>query len=276
MTDAAPARRSRGDVAVACRHLIRLYESTTGSVSAIRGVDLDIEAGLITAVRGPSGSGKTTFLRLIAGLDRPSAGSVTVAGVDLNSLSAGARAKARARLLTHVHQRPIDNLFPHLTAVQQLARLADGPDDADAALAEVELESVASHRPSQMSGGERQRLAVALAIVARHPVLIADEPTAQLDDDAADATLDALWALRERGTAVIVATHDPRVVDRVDQVVLLRDGAVSSVTAAGTELAVIDGSGRVQLPPEARQAFDEGRARITFDPDTGQVRLDRP
>lgn len=261
-----------------CDHLVKVYDAPTGRVQAVRGVDLEIHAGSITAIVGPSGSGKSSLLRMLAGLDRPTAGVATVAGIDLNSLRPGRRAKERARLLTHVYQRPTDNLLDHLTAAQQLWRIARprSVTAVDAALAALDLGHRRDHVPAEMSGGERQRLAFARAAVAHHALVIADEPTAQLDGAAATATLDTMARLAADGITVLVATHDPRLLDRVDQVVTLRDGAVASVAAGGTELAVIDGSGRLQLPPEIRDRFPERRAAIRWDEDTGRMIVERP
>ena len=268
------------DVILRCDHLVRVYDSPTGRVQAVRGIDLEIEAGSVSAVVGPSGSGKSSLLRMLAGLDRPTAGVVTVAGVDLNALRPGRRARTRARLLTHVHQNPTDNLLAHLTAAQQLWRIARPRDEAarivDEALEALGLASRRDHTPVEMSGGECQRLAFARAAVAGHRLVIADEPTAQLDGASATATLDAMTMLAARGVTVLVATHDQRLLEGVDQVVTLRDGAVASVSTAGTELAVIDGSGRLQLPPAIRQRFPERRARVAWDDEAGHMIVERP
>lgn len=266
----------RADLAVECRQLVRLYESAGGAVQAVRGVDLEVERGMVTAVLGPSGSGKSTLLRMIGGFDRPSAGSVAVLGEDLFALTARGRARRRAALVSHVEQRPSDNLFAHLSAHQQLARLTRDRTRPDDALDAVGLRDRRDRLPSALSGGERQRLAIARSLVADHPLVIADEPTSQLDGRAAEATLDALHVLAARGAAVIVATHDPRVIRRVDQQILLRDGAVASVSGASAETVVIDRSGRVQLPPDVRAAFPDRRAVLTFDPETSTAELRRP
>lgn len=265
---------------IACEHLVKVYDSPTGRVQAVRGVDLEFERGVPTAIVGPSGSGKSSLLRMLAALDQPTAGLVTVAGEDLNGMRPGRRARRRGRLLTHVYQRPLDNLLGHLTAAQQLLRLARPRSQADdvvrGALSELGLEARRHHTPAEMSGGEQQRLAFARAVVAGHELVIADEPTAELDSDSAAAVLDTIDLLSDRGVTVLLATHDPRVLGRMAHVVMLRDGAVASVTTAGTELAVIDRSGRLQLPPDVRSRFPGRKAQLTWDDATGRLTVDPP
>ena len=268
------------DTIVSCEHLVKVYDSPTGRVQAVRGVDLDIGRGQVVAVVGPSGSGKSSLLRMLAGLDHPTAGRVTVDGTDLHSLRPGRRARARARLLTHVYQRPSDNLLSHLTAHQQLLRLARNGSASSVPVARaldlLELAHRRDHTPSTMSGGEQQRLAFARAVVAGHRLVIADEPTAQLDGDSVEAVLLTIFTLAEHGITVLVATHDRRVIERMHEVVLLRDGAVASITAGGSELAVIDRAGRLQLPPSVQEHFPGRRARLSWDDDGDHLRVDPP
>jgi putative ABC transport system ATP-binding protein len=268
------------DAIIACEQLVKVYDSPTGRVQAVRGVDFDVERGATTAIVGPSGSGKSSLLRMIAALDPPTAGSVTISGVDLNGLRAGRRARRRSHLLTHVYQRPADNLLHHLTASQQLLRIAQPKRHAGevvtAALDDLGLGHRRHHTPPEMSGGEQQRLAFARSVVADHELVNADEPTAELDATSADAVLETIELLADRGVTVLVATHDPRVILRTSQVVMLRDGAIASVTAAGTELAVIDRSGRLQLPPNVRSRFPDRKAVLGWDEDSGRLTVDPP
>ncbi len=273
-----PAAAPPSAPAVRCRHVVKIYEAASGRVFAVRGIDLDVEGGCTTGVVGPSGSGKSSLLRMIAGLELPSAGSVEIDGIDLTSLSTKRRARTRAQLVTHVHQRPPDNLLSHLTAAQQLARLVPREADPDVvadALQTLGLDGHHDHRPAELSSGEQQRLALARAIVAGHRLVIADEPTAQLDGESTRAVLAAIDRLAARGVTVLVATHDARVLPHLQQVIALRDGAIASITEAGTERAVIDRGGRLQLPMAARDAFSEDRAVIRVD-DDGNVRIERP
>ncbi len=254
---------------IECISLLRVYESATGRVQAVRGVDLTIDAGRSVAVVGPSGSGKSSLLRMIGGLDEPTAGDVSIDGVNLVRLSGGARRRIRARLVGHVHQRPTDNLLGHLTAIDQVVRVAHrrgvGIDEAKEMLSTLGLGHRADHLPDELSGGEQQRLAFARGAVGSPAVIIADEPTAELDTASTDRVLDAIQRLAGGGITVLVATHDPRVLDRVDQIVTLRDGSIASVCEAGTELAVIDHAGRIQLPPEVRAHFPDRRANVHWD-----------
>ncbi len=267
------------DVLLRCEQLVKLYETASGRVQAVRGVDLQFDEGTTVAIVGPSGSGKSSLLRMLAGLDRPTAGVVTLDGVDLWRLSERRRATARASMISHVYQRPSDNLFSHLSAELQLARMVPDRGDVDLVnrwLEALDLDSRRRLRPAQMSGGERQRLAFARAAVAGHRLVIADEPTAQLDSINTDAVLDAIDLLAANGMTTIIATHDQRVLRRVDEVVELRDGAVATVAAGGDPLSVIDRSGRLQLPPEYRDRFPGGRVRLRWNAESDRIEIEQP
>lgn len=262
-------------VVLRCADLVRLYDTPVGRVQAVRGVDLDIVAGSTVAIVGPSGSGKSSLLRMLAGLDRPTAGTIDVEGRDLWRLSERRRAQHRARTVTHLYQRPAENLFHHLTARMHLERALRAGSDLDVVgewLDLVGLSARADHRPGQLSGGERQRLAFARAAVAGHRIVVADEPTAQLDGRSAHDLMDAVAVLADRGVAVVFSTHDDRVLERVDEVVVLRDGAIASIISGGVELAVIDRSGRLQLPPEVLTRYPDRRVHLVARDDRIEVR----
>jgi len=265
---------------IECRSLVQVYDSPSGRVQAVRGADLSIGRGKAVAVVGPSGSGKSSLLRLVSGLDEPTAGEVLVDGIDIFELSARRRRIARARLLSHVYQRPSDNLLAHLTVREQVQRVARRRkvDDAqsDDVIARLGLADRADHLPGQLSGGEQQRAAFARAAVGEPSVVIADEPTAELDAANTARVLGAIDALTERGITVLIATHDPLVLAHIDEVVLLRDGAIASVTDASGELAVIDRTGRLQLPLEVRDAFAGGRARVQWDAERSVLTVEQP
>jgi putative ABC transport system ATP-binding protein len=255
--------------AASCRGLVKIYGTATGEVHALKGVDAAFPAGSVSAVVGPSGSGKSSLLRILAGLDRPTAGQVQVGDVQLSGLSMSGLRRARRRLLGYVFQRPADNLIPYLTVAEHVAmaaRLRGGraarERDGGELLELLGLADRRHHRPGQLSGGEQQRLAFARAVVGNPPVVVADEPTAELDRASGAALLEAVGALAARGTGLVLATHDPAVVVMAERTLYLRHGAMEAEATRQEALAVIDEAGRVQLPPEALGLFPNRRARI--------------
>jgi len=206
-------------------------ESGGRPVTILDGVSLDVAAGEVVAVTGPSGSGKSTLLGLIAGLDTPSGGSIAVDGVDVTRLGEAALARFRRRTIGFVFQSY--HLIPTLTAAENVAvplELADaGAPLATAArlLAEVGLAERVHHYPAQLSGGEQQRVAIARAVALSPPLLLADEPTGNLDSATGGAIVDLLLALnRERGSTLVLVTHDAGLAARAARAVALRDGRV--------------------------------------------------
>lgn len=257
-------------IAARCTGVVRVYRTATGEVHALQGVSATIVRGALTAVVGPSGSGKSTLLRLLAGMDRPTAGTVEVAAQDLTGSSDRALHRLRRTAVRYVFQRPTDNLVPHLTArahVAEAARRHDDDVDPMARLASVGLEHRAGHRPAELSGGEQQRLAVAQAMVGSPVMIIADEPTAELDHSSAAGVLRGLHALTQEGLAVVVATHDPQVVEQAEAVLELSHGAVASERLASGTFAVIDGAGRIQIPDDALGLFPDRRAILQIEDD---------
>jgi putative ABC transport system ATP-binding protein len=256
--------------AASCVGVVKIYWTATGEVHALRGVDVLFPAGSVTAVVGPSGSGKSSLLRIIAGMDRATAGQVVVGGTDLSGLSDNQRRKIRRRLVGYVFQRPSENLVSYLTVREHLAsaaRLRSSDDDIDTVLENLGLSERGGHRPSQLSGGEQQRTAFAQAVVGRPALLVADEPTAELDHISGAALLRTVHELASTGVGVVVSTHDPQVVEAADRTYYLRHGALQSETTGAASLAVIDATGRVQLPPEALVHFPQRRAVLSVEPD---------
>jgi ABC-type lipoprotein export system ATPase subunit len=208
--------------------VFKIYRSGPAETVALRGLELRIEPGEIVAVLGPSGSGKSTMLRLSAGLEEPSAGDVRALGEPLSHLDSGDLAEYRARRLAIVFQG--SNLWPDLTArenVELTLRLAGRSGDAGAALEAFGVGAVADRRAAVLSGGEQQRVAIAAAAAREAPLVLADEPTGELDEANEAVVLDALEHLRaEHGTTVVVVTHSDQVSEIADRVLVMRDGRV--------------------------------------------------
>jgi ABC-type lipoprotein export system ATPase subunit len=217
--------------AVEARGLTRTYPAAGRPVLGLQDVSLRVARGEVVAVTGPSGSGKSTLLFLLAGLDRPDGGEVRVAGTDWQTLDGPARARFRRRTCGFIAQGMA--LLPQATAAENVAvpLLLDGVapevrrERVAAALAAVELAGDGDKLPDQLSGGQQQRVAIARALVARPAVVLADEPTANLDSVTAQTvTRLLLAAARERGAAVVLVTHDPEVAGHADRVLGLRSG----------------------------------------------------
>ena len=213
--------------------VIRVFREADVETIALRGIDLEIAPGEFVAIMGRSGSGKTTLLQLLSGSDRPTAGRVIVDGIDLSRADEDLRASLRGAHVGIVFQS--QNLVPFLDLdenVQLASELAGRPVDPAARrdiLQRVGLEGRERHRPTQLSGGEQQRAALATVLAARAPILLADEITGELDSTNAELLLDLLAEIHtEEGVTLVLATHDPEVARRAGRVVQLRDGRVAS------------------------------------------------
>ena len=210
--------------------VFKIYRSGPVETVALRGLELRVERSEVVAVLGPSGCGKSTLIALAAGLDRPSAGEVRSFGRSLSNLDDAELAQYRARDLALVFQS--DNLWPMLSARENVGtalRLA-GRDagEADSALGMVGLSERSRHRAATLSGGEQQRVAIALAAARRAPIVLADEPTGELDEVNERAVIDAFLSLRrEQGSSVIMATHSEAVARAADRVIEMRDGGLA-------------------------------------------------
>jgi ABC-type lipoprotein export system ATPase subunit len=222
---------SESGIGIRLESVSRHYPSEGGVVRAVDGVSLEVEPRTSLAIMGPSGCGKSTLLALIAGLETPTAGSVTVGGHEVSALGDAARTRLRRELLGLVFQA--DNLLPFLSAAQNvglqlaLAGAADGYGRCAEILARLGLEGEGEKLPDQLSGGQRQRVAVARALVNRPRAVLADEPTGSLDSASSGPVIDLLLgAQRELGATMVVVTHDPEVAGRLDRTVVLRDGSL--------------------------------------------------
>lgn len=221
--------------AVEASGLRKVYGRGGVPVEALHGVDLTVGRGEFLAVIGPSGSGKTTLLNLLGGLDRPTDGQLRIGGQPVDGLSASRMADLRLRHIGFVFQDY--NLIPVLTARENIeyVMLLQGIDRhtrrerARAILEEVGLGGLGERRPAALSGGQQQRVAVARAIVTQPDIVLADEPTANLDSETGAALIDLMRRLnREKQVTIIVSTHDPMVIERVDRVVRMHDGTLTA------------------------------------------------
>ena len=229
------ARKPAGDRAavplIAAHGLGFQVRSQAGEINILRGVDLTVGAGEAVGIIGPSGSGKTSLLMLLAGLDRPTAGTLSVAGHDLARMGEDALARFRREHVGIVFQA--FHLVPTMTAIENVAvplefsGRADAFDRAAEALKSVGLGHRLTHYPGQLSGGEQQRVALARAFVAEPQLLLADEPTGNLDRGTGGHVMDLLFGLRERfGTTLLLITHDPLLAERCERQVRIEDGRI--------------------------------------------------
>ena len=284
---------------IVCDRVVRIYAGDGIEVQALQGLDLLVAEGELTAIIGVSGSGKSTLLNILAGLDRPTAGTVRVDGHDLGSLRGRERLAYRRGVVGFIWQQTSRNLLPYLTGLQnvllpmQLAgvRRRDRERRASALLDALGVANCARRVPDQMSGGQQQRTAIATALANRPRVLLADEPTGELDTASANDVFTALQtANTELGATILVVTHDPAVSAQVRRTVAIRDGRTSSETlrhdegdesgdaARGmVEYAVLDRAGRVQLPREMTGRLRmRDRVRLQEQPDHIGVWPDQP
>ncbi|HWH45516.1 MAG TPA: ABC transporter ATP-binding protein [Thermoleophilaceae bacterium] len=217
--------------AVAARELRKIYLQGETEVHALRGVDMTVEAGEFVAIMGPSGSGKSTLLHLVGALDTPTAGELEIAGVPLSGLGEAELTEIRRDRIGFVFQ--FFNLLPTLTAAENvgLPALIAGERPSGRArelLGVVGLADRADHLPSQLSGGEQQRISIARALLREPELVLADEPTGNLDSASGEIVLDLLRRLADDGQTVVMVTHDDGAAARADRIVRLHDGLVAS------------------------------------------------
>lgn len=274
---------------VECDRLVRIYRRAGVEVQALQGLDLLVSRGELTAVIGPSGSGKSTLINIVAGLDTPTAGQVRVAGWDLGALTARRRLAYRRSVVGFIWQQAVRNLLPYLTGHEnvvmpmRLARTRRREQAARAArlLEVLRVSHCADRRPGEMSAGERQRVAIATALANRPQLLLADEPTGDLDTASAADVLAAIKSVNaELGVTVLIVTHDLEVAAQARRTVLIRNGRTSTETLredvtdeAGNatqqvvEYAFLDRFGRIQLPREMTQPLGmKERALLVAEP----------
>ncbi|MFF3873363.1 ABC transporter ATP-binding protein [Streptomyces sp. NPDC001978] len=263
------------DALITCDRLVRIFSTDGVEVQALQGLDLLVREGELMALVGASGSGKSTLMNILAGLDTPTAGAARVAGRDLLTMTAGDRLAYRREVVGFVWQQTSRNLLPYLTAAQNVALPMQLSGTrvrrrarAERALELMELLDAADfrdRRPNELSGGQQQRVAVAVALAHSPSVLLADEPTGELDSHTAAQVFDAFRTANERlGTTIVIVTHDQAVADEVRRTVAIRDGRTSTEvlrrsevdattgheTVVAREYAMLDRAGRLQLPAE--------------------------
>ncbi|GAA0979189.1 ABC transporter ATP-binding protein [Acrocarpospora macrocephala] len=270
---------------ILCDNLVRIFKTEGVEVVALQGLDLLIEKGELIAIVGASGSGKSTLLNVLSGLDVPTAGLARVAGMDLLSMTSRDRLRYRRSVVGFIWQQTGRNLLPYLTGQENVLlpmRLAGNKRDArrraDELLELLGVADCATRRPGELSGGQQQRIAIAVALANEPEVILADEPTGELDSDTSEEVFGALRrANRELGVTAVIVTHDPLVSEQVDRTVGIRDGRTSSETLRRTsedgdviaeEYAVLDRVGRLQLPRDFMNALEmERRVRLELERD---------
>ena len=289
---------------IICDNLVKIYKMADLEIVALQGLDLVVEEGELMALVGPSGSGKSTLMNILGGLDRPSAGRVVVDGRDLLKLSDTRLNKYRREEVGFVWQQPSRNLISYLSAIEnvRLPMTVAGVGAREKRRRSIELlEAVGlgerkRHRLAEMSGGEQQRVAIAVALANYPRLLLADEPTGEVDSQMAQEILGTLRKLnREIGVTIIIVTHDPRIASEVDRVIAIRDGRTSTETTRQVlaplsifengepngeedlesehevtyeELVVLDTAGRLQIPRDYLEEFgigDRARVEVTDD-----------
>jgi putative ABC transport system ATP-binding protein len=277
---------------ILCDNLVKIYKVADLEVVALQGLDLVVEEAEFIAVVGASGSGKSTLQNILGGMDVPTAGKAEVAGYDLASLTPKERTIYRRSIVGFVWQQTSRNLLPYLTAQEnaELPLVLEGMRGADrrsytADLLElVGMAGRSTHRPDELSGGEQQRVAIAIALANRPRVLFADEPTGELDTETAGEIFATLRAAnRQLGVTVVVLTHDPLVSQQVDRTIAIRDGRTSTETlrrreidelgdhqVIAEEFAVLDRTGRLQIPREYMDALELER-RVRLEPEADHI-----
>ena len=283
---------------VMCEDLFKIYKIADLEVVALRGLDLAVQNGEVVAIVGASGSGKSTLLNILAGYDAPSAGRVSVGGKDLLQMSSREVEEYRRIDVGFIWQQTSRNMFPYLTAMENVTlpmMLTNTPGKERSERARDLLELVGlghrlDHTPEKLSGGEQQRVAIAVALANKPPLLLADEPTGELDDATAAEILDLFGSgNQDMGTTILIVTHDPDIAYKVGRVVMIRDGKMSTeirrkvtferiqseadTDATLEEFVLVDASGRIQIPQDYLDQIKIGeRARVQIEDGTVTLR----
>ena len=281
---------------IECSGLFKIYKAAELEVVALRGLELTVGGGEIIAIVGASGSGKSTLLNILAGYDAPSAGTVRVGNYDLLQMTNREVVEYRRHEVGFIWQETSRNLFPYLSALEnvELPMVISGAPGSERRQRARELLDVvglahrADHKPAQLSGGEQQRVAIAVGLSNQPPLLLADEPTGELDDETGEEMLELLNTVNtDIGTTIIIVTHDPAIATSVGRAIAIKDGKTSTETtrevsferklggdASDTEeFLLIDSAGSVQIPREILDELSIGR-RVRVDMKDGKVTLE--
>jgi len=288
---------------IECENLVKIYKTKEVEVLALQGLDLTVEKGELMAIVGNSGSGKSTFLNLIGGLDRPSAGRLLVDGRDLFEMSEQELVEYKRREVGFVWQNNARNLLPYLSAWQnvQLPMLFEkGGRKKERALELLELVGMAhrkNRRLNQLSGGEQQRIAIAIALANNPKILVADEPTGSVDVKTSAYILDVFREInKSAGLTVVIVTHDRALARKVNRVVSIRDGKISSErlmkqsfrqrlseisafieeSEVQDEFAVLDRAGRLQIPRELLEQMRIQGNKVRMEFSDGRIIIEHP
>ena len=282
---------AKGTPFVTCEDLFKIYKIADLEVVALRGLDLTVDRGEVAAIVGASGSGKSTLLNILAGYDSPSAGRVRVGERDLLRMSTKDKEVYRREEVGFVWQQTSRNLFPYLSTMQNVAlpmmltnlSTSERAERAENLLQLVGLGGRLDHTPPRLSGGEQQRTAIAVALANQPRLLLADEPTGELDDTTAGEILDLFRAVNmQLDTTIVIVTHDTQIAHKVGRVVTIRDGKTSTeirgrassakpdaISGGGEsleEFTLVDKAGRVQIPRDYLDRLDIGeRAHIRLE-----------
>jgi ABC-type lipoprotein export system ATPase subunit len=294
-----PASEFGANALIVCDNVVRIYQVEQIEVQALQGLDLLVDRGEMVAIVGASGSGKSTLLNVLSGLDVPTAGRARVGDWDLLRMTAADRLAYRRSVVGFIWQQTSRNLLPYLSAAENVALpmsfagvrgRARGRRTAEL-LEAMGMGAKANRRPGELSGGEQQRVAIAVSLANRPQVLFADEPTGELDTATGSEVFAALRTANENfGTTVVIVTHDADVSGQVQRTVAIRDGRTSSEVLRRTEIdewgdsaviaeeyAMLDRAGRLQLPAEYRSALGlRSRVRLDLESDHVGVWPDRP
>ena len=288
---------------IVCENLVKIYKTKDIEVLALQGLEINIAEGELMAIIGNSGSGKSTFLNMIGGLDRPSAGKLFVDGKDLFKLSEAELVEYKRSTVGFVWQNNARNLLPYLTALQNIQlpmMISGGKQRKERALELLDLVGMShkkNNRLSLMSGGEQQRIAIAIALANNPKILLADEPTGSVDVKTGSYILDAFRKLnQEKGLTVVIVTLDRLLSKKVNRVVAIRDGKTSSEmivkqsyadklsslnlfeeeVQAHEEFAVLDKAGRVQIPREMLEQLGVAGNKVKMEYANGKIMIEAP